>query len=45
MYAAERLVYGTGSIPPGFPPNGFGGGEANIHLSEIAIGISVGWKL
>jgi long-chain fatty acid transport protein len=44
MYAPETIVNGTGSIPPGFPPNGFGGGEASIHLSEIAIGVSVGWK-
>jgi long-chain fatty acid transport protein len=45
MYAPEITVKGAGSIPAGFPPSGFGGGEANIHLSEFAIGISAGWKL
>ena len=45
LYAPETIVNGSGSIPAGFPPSGFGGGEANIHLSEIAVGVSVGWKL
>jgi long-chain fatty acid transport protein len=45
MYAPETTVNGSGSIPAGYPPAGFGGGEANIHLSEWAIGISAGWKL
>jgi long-chain fatty acid transport protein len=40
MYAPQTTVNGTGSIAAGF-----GGGEANIHLSEFAIGISAGWKL
>nr|WP_294507377.1 hypothetical protein [uncultured Rhodopila sp.] len=40
MYAPDPTVNGTGSIPASF-----GVGEANIHLSEFAIGISAGWKL
>ena len=40
LYAPETTVNGTGSIPASY-----GGGEANIHLSEFAIGISAGWKL
>ena len=44
LYAPETTVSGHNSIPPGFPPGGFGGGEANIHLSEAAIGVSAGWR-
>ena len=45
LYALPDTVKGAGSIPAGFPPAGFGGGEADIKLSEIAIGIGFGWKL
>jgi long-chain fatty acid transport protein len=45
LYAPTTTVNGHGSIPAGFPPGGFGGGEANISLSETAIGLSAGWKL
>ena len=44
-YAPQKTVDGTGSIPPGSPPSGFGGGEANVRLREIIIGLSYGWKL
>jgi long-chain fatty acid transport protein len=44
-YAPTKTVSGSGSIPPGFPPGGFGGGEANISLKETILGISYGWKL
>jgi long-chain fatty acid transport protein len=44
-YAPNKTVDGGGSIPPGFPPGGFGGGEANVSLKETIIGISYGWKL
>jgi long-chain fatty acid transport protein len=44
-YAPNKTVAGSGSIPPGFPPGGFGGGEANISLKESILGISYGWKL
>lgn len=44
-HAFKTTVKGAGSIPPGFPPGGFGGGEANVRLSEDIIGIAYGWKL
>jgi long-chain fatty acid transport protein len=43
--APGKTVNGTGSIPPGFPPGGFGGGEANVRLKETIIGVSYAWKL
>lgn len=42
--APSTTVAGSGSIPPGYPP-GFGGGEANVHLSETIFGVSWAWKL
>ncbi len=39
LYAPTTTVNGSGSIPAGF-----GGGEANIHLSETSFGLAVGWK-
>jgi len=44
-YAPNKTVNGSGSIPPGLPPGGFGGGNANVQLKETSIGISYGWKL
>jgi len=44
LYALPQTVRGSGSIPPGFPPGGFGGGEANIKLSELSYGVGFGWK-
>ena len=44
-HAFKTTVKGAGSIPTGFPPGGFGGGEANVRLSEDIIGIAYGWKL
>ena len=44
-YAPSKTVSGSGSIPPGFPPAGFGGGNANIRLKETILGVSYGWKL
>lgn len=38
-HAFGETVNGKGSIPPGF-----GGGNANIRLSENILGISYGWK-
>lgn len=43
-YAPNKTVAGSGSIPPGFPPAGFGGGEANVSLKETVLGVSYGWK-
>ena len=36
-------VNGSGSIPPGFPPGGLGGGNANVRLKEHIVGISYAW--
>jgi long-chain fatty acid transport protein len=44
LYALPDRVNGAGSIPSGFPPAGFGGGEANLRLSEIAFGAGFGWR-
>ncbi|MES1199984.1 MAG: outer membrane protein transport protein [Pseudomonadota bacterium] len=43
LYAPNQTVNGANSIPPGNPP-GFGGGEANISLSETAAGFAIGWR-
>ncbi|MEI6600891.1 MAG: outer membrane protein transport protein, partial [Comamonadaceae bacterium] len=42
--AFGQTVNGSGSIPAGFPPAGFGGGNANVRLEENIIGVSYGWK-
>lgn len=44
-HAFGRTVNGAASIPSGFPPAGFGGGNANVRLKEDIIGVSYGWKL
>lgn len=44
LHAPTKTVRGNNSIPPGNPPGGFGGGEANISLKENAIGVSWGRK-
>jgi long-chain fatty acid transport protein len=44
MHAFETEVKGRGSIPPGFPPAGFGGGEANLKMSQDSLGVAWGWK-
>ena len=44
LHAPKKTVRGNNSIPPGNPPAGFGGGEANISLKEDAIGVSWGRK-
>ena len=40
LYAPRTTVDGSGSIP-----SSFGGGEANVRLSEVIVGLSVGWHL
>ena len=45
IHAFEKTVNGSGSIPPGFPPSGFGGGEANLKMYQDSLGIAYGWKL
>jgi len=39
MHAFEKKVNGEGSIPPAF-----GGGEANLRMSQDSLGIAYGWK-
>jgi long-chain fatty acid transport protein len=43
VHAFKKTVNGSGSIPPGAPMAGLGGGEANLTMSEDSIGISYGW--
>jgi len=39
MHAFEKEVNGSGSIPMAF-----GGGEANLRMSQDSIGVAYGWK-
>ena len=39
MHAFEKKVNGSGSIP-----GGFGGGEANLRMSQNSFGVAYGWK-
>jgi len=41
---AGKTVKGNGSIPPGNPPGGFGGGNADVRLKETILGIAYAWK-
>ena len=43
-YAPGKTVNGTNSVPPGNPPGGFGGGNADVSLKEISIGLGYAWK-
>ena len=42
MHAFKKTVSGSNSIAPGMPP-GFGGGEANLTMSEDSLGVAYGW--
>ncbi len=44
MHAFENSVHGSGSIPPGFPPAGFGGGNANLKMYQDSLGVAYGWQ-
>lgn len=44
-HAFGKTVRGSDSIPPGAPPAGLGGGNADVRLKENIIGIAYGWKL
>ena len=39
MHAFEKTVNGSGSIPAAY-----GGGEANLKMSEDSLGVAYGWK-
>ena len=44
-HAFSNTVNGSGSIPPGAPNvGGFGGGNANLTMSEDSLGVAYGWK-
>jgi long-chain fatty acid transport protein len=43
QHAFAKTVNGANSIPGGFPPQGFGGGEANLRMYQDSIGVSFGW--
>ena len=45
MHAFEGTVQGSNSIPPGNPPGGVGGGEAELRMKQRAFGAALGWKL
>ena len=40
----RNTVTGSGSIPAGNPPAGFGGGNAVVRLSENLLGLAYAWK-
>ncbi|MBI5330703.1 MAG: outer membrane protein transport protein [Betaproteobacteria bacterium] len=40
MHAFEKEVLGSGSVPAGF-----GAGEANLKMSQDALGVSYSWKM
>ncbi len=39
MYAPKKTVNGSSSIP-----TAFGGGEANLSMSQYSVGVAYGWK-
>ena len=45
VHALENTVAGRSSIPAGAPPGGVGGGEADIHMRQRALGVAYGWAL
>jgi long-chain fatty acid transport protein len=44
LHAPTKRVNGENSIPPGNPPAGLGGGNANLRLREDAIGMAFGYR-
>ena len=43
QHAFAQTLHGSGSIPGGFPPQGFGGGEANLNMHQDSMGVGFGW--
>jgi long-chain fatty acid transport protein len=44
VHALSKTVSGSNSIPPGFPPAGMGGGNANLKMHQNSLGVAYGWK-
>jgi len=44
MHAFNKTVSGAASIPAGFPPAGFGGGNANLKMYQDSLGVGLGMK-
>lgn len=44
MYAPTVTIRGSNSIIPGAPPAGMGGGEVNLRMRQLQIGVGYGWK-
>ncbi|WP_410209200.1 OmpP1/FadL family transporter [Aquirhabdus sp.] len=40
IHAFDEKVHGSNSIPAGFPPSGFGGGNADLELQENVYGLA-----
>ena len=38
-----NLLFAAGILLGGFPPQGFGGGEANLRMYQDSVGVSFGW--
>ncbi len=45
MHAFTGRLQGNHSIPPGNPPGGVGGGEADLRMGQRALGVSWGWRM
>jgi long-chain fatty acid transport protein len=43
QHAFGKTLNGSGSIPGGFPPQGFGGGNANLSMHQDSVGVGLGW--
>lgn len=43
-YGFQHGIKGKNSIPPGLPPRGFGGGEADLTQQQYAVGFSYGFE-
>jgi long-chain fatty acid transport protein len=43
QHAFGETLNGSGSIPGGFPTQGFGGGNANLNMHQDSVGVGLGW--
>ncbi len=42
MHGFKKTV--SGGLPPGMPPAGFGGGTADLRMSQNSLGVAFGWQ-